>query len=98
LKVEINAIQIVIAILLIFVLFFGISFILNMLLKTTWFPIYIYIVGIIALLIFWDKTSWGTFLLSFKLVDYVYFITGILGIVIGGKAIETLRKQGYKMF
>ncbi len=95
---EINAIQIIIAILLIFVLFFGISFILNMLLKTTWFPIYLYIAGMIALLIFWDKESWGTFLLEFKLVDYVYFFTGIIGIIIGGKAIQMLRKQGYKMF
>lgn len=95
---EINAIQIVIAIVLIFVLFFGISFILNMLLKTTWLPIYLYIIGVLAVLFFWDKESWNIFLSEFKLVDYIYFITGIIGIIIGGKTIQLLRNQGYKMF
>nr|WP_313782458.1 YuiB family protein [Paenibacillus larvae] len=35
-------IQLVIVTVLLFVLFFGLGFILNMLIKTTWLPIYMY--------------------------------------------------------
>ena len=41
------------------VMMFGIGFILNMLLKTTWFPIYLFVIVLIGLGIWapWDKSA-----------------------------------------
>jgi hypothetical protein len=96
---EINAIQIIVAIVLLFVLFYGLSFIINMLLKTTWLSVYLYI-ALIIFFIFYLKGEgpWGTYLLEYKLVDYLYAASGLAGVVLGGLSIKTLRDKGYKMF
>lgn len=91
--------QLIIATTLFFVLIFGMGFILNMLLKTTWLPIYLYLITL-ALLIYFDWKS-GTLLehiSGYTYVDYLPAIGGLIGAVIGGLAIRALRAGGYKMF
>ncbi|WP_281891138.1 YuiB family protein [Paenibacillus sp. YYML68] len=93
-------IQLMIVTVLLFVLFFGIGFILNMLMKTTWFPIYGYIALVIGLVIYW---GWGTGSLAenvaeYTLGDYIPAIGGLIGAVLSGTAIKTLRQKGFKMF
>ena len=51
--------QLIIATMLFLVMMFGIGFIFNMLFKTTWFPIYLFIIVLIPLGIWapWDTVS-----------------------------------------
>ncbi|MFK7694560.1 YuiB family protein [Paenibacillus sp. HJGM_3] len=93
-------IQLVIAALLIFVLAFGIGFIFNMLLKTTLFPVYLYIVVVVGMLVYWAWASgslWDN-LSSYTIVDYAPFVVGLLGAYLSGRAIKALRVRGFKMF
>ncbi|MVP01721.1 MULTISPECIES: YuiB family protein [Paenibacillus] len=86
-------IQFVIVIVLMFVLFFGLGFILNMLMKTTWFPSYAFIALMIGLAFYYsDKMSAVTY------VDIVPVIGGLAGAVVSGTTIRTLRIKGFKMF
>jgi hypothetical protein len=92
--------QLIIVTVLLFVLFFGLGFILNMLLKTTWLPIYCYILLVVVLIIYW---GWGTGSLmqniaEYTVADYIPAIGGLLGAVLSGKIIQKLRTLGYKMF
>ncbi|WP_274652454.1 YuiB family protein [Paenibacillus humicola] len=93
--------QLIIATILFFVMMFGIGFILNMLLKTTWFPIYLYVIVLIPIFIWqtWDhsKTIIGNFT-AFTIVDIVPAIGALIGAYISGSAIRALRRGGYKMF
>ncbi|MNI09448.1 hypothetical protein D3C73_625200 [compost metagenome] len=92
--------QLIIATVLMLVLFFGIGFILNMLMKTTWFPVYAYMLLIIGLVVYW---AWGNGSLMSNLAEYTYVdlitgIGGLIGAVLSGSAIKTLRIRGFKMF
>ncbi len=92
--------QLIIVTVLFFVMAFGLGFILNMLLKTTWFPVYGYLLVIAGLLISWQ---WGRGSLLDTLQGYTYvdLITGVGGLIgawLSGSAIKTLRVKGYKMF
>ena len=94
-------IQVAIIAVLMFVLMFGIGFILNMLLKTTWLPNYMYGLLVIGLIVwFWSKDdgSLWTTLAAFAIPDYVAFIGGLAGAWLSGVTIRTLRVKGYKMF
>ncbi|MCZ8516804.1 YuiB family protein [Paenibacillus filicis] len=92
--------QLIIATVLLFVLFFGLGFILNMLMKTTWFPIYGYIVLIIGLVIYygWGSDSVWSAVAGYSLVDMIAAIGGLVGAVLSGSAIKMLRDKGFKMF
>lgn len=91
--------QLIIATTLFFVLMFGLGFILNMLLKTTWLPIYGYILLVVILLYTnWKSGSLGEHLSSYTYVDITPAIGGLIGAVLGGWAIRALRLGGYKMF
>lgn len=94
-------IQVAIIIVLMFVIMLGIGFILNMLLKTTWLPLYAYallIAGIIiTFLIKGDGTYWNT-ISSFAFPDYAAAIGGFVGAWMSGSTINTLRVNGFKMF
>jgi hypothetical protein len=95
-----KVLQLIIATVLLFVLFFGLGFILNMLLKTTWFPLYAYIALVIGLVVYEgvrDGSIWGN-VTSYTLVDMVAAIGGLIGAVLGGYTIQMLRTKGYKMF
>lgn len=81
--------QLIISIVLLFVFFFGIGFILNMILKTTWLPIFVY-AGVVAY-----------FALQMKHVyvaDLTWLLAGLVGAIASGLTIQTLRTKGYKMF
>ncbi|MDP5272582.1 YuiB family protein [Chengkuizengella axinellae] len=98
---DVDIIQLPILFALNFVLFFGIGFILNMLLKTTWFPVYVYIFAVLPYIVyrFWKKgESLLTNLAYYQITDYITIIGGLIGAILGGLAIKKLRSQGYKMF
>ncbi|SHE81223.1 Putative membrane protein [Seinonella peptonophila] len=81
--------QFIISIPLFFVLLFGIGFILNMILKTTWLPGVIYAVIIVVLLFRLHEYHW---------VDLTVLLVGLLGAFGSGWTIQTLRTKGYRMF
>ncbi|TVY08499.1 YuiB family protein [Paenibacillus cremeus] len=99
-KERLVVLQLMIATVLLFVLFFGLGFILNMLMKTTWFPIYGYIALVIGLVIYWgwDSGSVMSSLSGYTVVDYVSGIGGLIGAALSGSTIKSLREKGYKMF
>ncbi|MBS4190704.1 YuiB family protein [Bacillus sp. FJAT-49705] len=98
-----------ISMLLFFVLFFGIGFILNMLLRMSWVMAIIY--PIIAILII-DKvrfieyfqntgealSSLGNELSQLATADVLILSSGLAGAILAGVAIKILRKKGYQMF
>lgn len=91
-------IQVAIATVLILILTFGIGFILNMLIKTTWFPIYMYVIVVIIYVIY---QGWGDIpgqLAKYYVADIIPAVGGLIGSYLGGAAISKLRKGGYKMF
>jgi len=93
--------QVLIAMLLTFVLLLGIGFILNMLIKTTWFPIYFCILFLIPLMMYytWDKSlSFMDNLTGYTIVDALPAVSAIVGAYVSGWAIRALRRGGYKMF
>jgi hypothetical protein len=94
-----DILQIIILTLLSFCMFYGLGFIINMLLKTTWFPIYGYVAFVIVLI----YTSWGTQTLmenikGYTLADYIPLLSGLCGAILSGYTIKFLRVKGYKMF
>lgn len=94
-------IQVAILFVLMFVIMLGIGFILNMLLKTTWLPLYAYGLLIVGIVIWWivkeDGTWWDT-IQTFSFPDYTTAIGGLIGAWLSGSAIRTLRTNGFKMF
>ncbi len=92
--------QLIVGTLLMLVLFFGLGFILNMLLKTTWLPVYLYIVLIIILVIYWgiNTDTLLSNIATYQFADYLPATSGLIGAVISGLAIQALRKRGFKMF
>lgn len=96
----IDIIQLVILLVLVFVLMYGIGFIFNMLLKTTHFPIYLYVAAVIGMLVYWawnSESLWGH-LAGLKFGEYLLFVSGLAGAILSGKTIQMLRVRGYKMF
>ncbi|MFC4558633.1 YuiB family protein [Virgibacillus kekensis] len=102
-------IQFIISILLFFVIFFGLAFILNMLLRRTWLMAIIY--PFIVLMIVDNISTWNYFTdlgASFsKAFDELSKITaadisilgaGFAGTIVSGIVIKFLRKSGYRMF
>ncbi|GAB6933846.1 YuiB family protein [Calditerricola satsumensis] len=85
----INIGQFIVSIPLFFLLFFGLAFILNMLIKTTWFPVYAYLALVGGVYAYLGKLA---------VVDVVILFFGLLGAACGGWAIRTLRRKGYRMF
>jgi len=94
-----NIFQLIIGVIIIFVLFFGLSFILNMLIKTTYVPVIFYIIFIIGWLIYdYESGSWGAYLAEYGIIDIIYALIGLVGVISGGLTIQKLRKMGFKMF
>ena len=96
----IDIIQLAIAMLLVFVLVFGIGFIFNMLLKTTHFPMILYAAAVIGMLVYWAWHSGSLIdrLAELKFGEYLLFASGLAGAILSGKTIQVLRARGYKMF
>lgn len=95
--------------LLFFVLFFGIGFILNMLLRMTWIMAVAY--PIIAIL-FVDKVKFVEYFTNSKIafsellsgfaniamLDILILSSGFAGAIAAGLTMRILRKKGYQMF
>lgn len=104
-----NIVQLFISALLYFVLFYGISFILNMILKMTWIMAFIYpviVLWIIGRVDLFDyisspgesfNTLWQN-IIGISLFDIIILGTGFIGIILAGMTIRYLRKSGYQMF
>lgn len=104
-----SLIQIFVSILLYFVMFFGIAFILNMLLRRTWLMaiLYPFIISIVVA----DSTLGEYFtqpkiavsdtfqtMTSLPVMDLLILTSGLLGAIVSGLIIKLLRKNGYQMF
>ncbi|MBB6445002.1 YuiB family protein [Bacillus benzoevorans] len=106
---QMNIVVLLISMVLFFVLFYGIGFILNMLLRMSWIMAIIY--PVIAIFII-DKvrfieyfTDAGhsfsdllTRISNLALADILILVTGLLGAIAAGVTIKALRKRGYQMF
>lgn len=101
--------QLIISMLLFIVLFFGIGFLLNMLLRSTWimavaYPvIVIMIIDNVSLFQYFSSPgssfkALGTDLLSLGSADAIILSAGLVGAVFAGVAIRMLRVRGYQMF
>ncbi|WP_404456403.1 YuiB family protein [Virgibacillus necropolis] len=97
------------SILLYLVIFFGLAFILNMLLRKTWLMACIY--PFIVLMIVDDISTGAYFtdltesfsiaftkLMEITPVDIMILSSGFIGTIISGIVIKLLRKSGYQMF
>jgi hypothetical protein len=98
-----------ISLLLFFVLFFGIGFLLNMLLRATWimaiaYPIVcILIVDEVRFFEYFTNPQSSFSLLNEKIAllavaDIIILISGLVGAICSGIVIKTLRAKGYQMF
>jgi len=95
-----NIFQVIVIALLAFVLMFGVGFILNMLLKTTWFPIYGYMLLMIGMFVYfeWGADNMLANLAEYGLIDWLAVVFGLVGAYVSGVTIKTLRVRGFKMF
>ncbi|WP_411843583.1 YuiB family protein [Salinicoccus sp. HZC-1] len=104
-----SIVQLVISMLLFFVLFYGISFLLNMILKVTWLMVGVYpfivllIVDGISTAEYFINTSeafstLGTGLANLFTADILMLSSGLVGTILAGMTIRYLRKAGYQMF
>lgn len=106
---EFGLIQFLVSIILYFVIFFGIAFILNMLLRSTWLMAIFYPI-VISIVVSKNKLSdyfvntkeafievYET-MTSLGLADLAILGSGFLGTIVSGIVIKMLRKSGYQMF
>lgn len=91
------------------VMFFGIGFLLNMLLRMTWLMAIIYPIVVILII---DEVKvyeyftnpgvsfgmLGDKILSLHTADIIILTSGLVGAIISGFVMKLLRKQGYQMF
>jgi len=94
-------IMVIILMLLFFVMMFGIGFILNMLIKTTWLPVGVYVVILLPLMliILWKRdVSVIDNVCSVGLQGYLTALAGLAGVYVSGATIHYLRRNGYRMF
>jgi hypothetical protein len=109
-SLELLPAQVVISILLFLILFFGIGFLLNMLLKTTWLPgaiVYPFIVILMVNDLAFSKfimqpiqglINLGVRFTELVFLDYIILSAGLLGALLSGITIQMLRTRGYRMF
>jgi len=104
-----EVIQIIVSILLFFIMFFGISFILNMLLRRTWFMSLIYPLIVIVIVdnmstLEYVKNPGYAFPEAFRQiiritpVDIIILGAGFAGTIVSAIVIKMLRRNGYQMF
>ncbi|MFD3448816.1 YuiB family protein [Microbacteriaceae bacterium 4G12] len=98
-----------ISMMLFFVLFFGIGFLLNMILRATWvmtvlYPlICVFIIHKVSVFDYFTKpadafTSLKTSLFALGQADFIILSTGLAGAILSGVIIKMLRQRGYQMF
>ncbi|ADC49023.1 hypothetical protein BpOF4_04795 [Alkalihalophilus pseudofirmus OF4] len=101
--------QLLISMVLFLILFFGIGFLLNMVLRSTWIMAVAYPVIVILIIDnvgFFDYftspaasfADLGQTFVALKLVDILILVSGFAGAIIAGVVIKMLRVRGYQMF
>ncbi|SDH62885.1 Putative membrane protein [Alteribacillus persepolensis] len=101
--------QLIISMMLFLLLFFGIGFLLNMILRSTWVMAVLYPLVVVAIIdnvsvfdyILSPASSFqalGQDIMSLQVVDIIILTCGMAGAVIAGIAIRMLRVRGYQMF
>ncbi|MBB6450179.1 hypothetical protein HNR44_002162 [Geomicrobium halophilum] len=101
--------QLIISMMLFLILFFGIGFLLNMVLRSTWMMAVIYpliVIWIVNTASFTEyftspATSFsaiGPSFASLQFADLMILFSGLAGAIIAGIAIRMLRVRGYRMF
>jgi hypothetical protein len=101
--------QLIISVLLFIVLFFGIGFLINMLLRATWVMAIVYPIVVIRIVddigIFdyimtpiASFSALGTKLISLQAADIIILLSGLLGAILAGLVNKVLRSRGYQMF
>ncbi|TWI52919.1 YuiB family protein [Halalkalibacter nanhaiisediminis] len=101
--------QLLISMILFLILFFGIGFLLNMVLRSTWIMAFFYPIVVILIVDevgFFDyftspQTAFpmlGSDLLALQIVDILILSSGFIGTIIAGIVIKMLRVRGYQMF
>ncbi|WP_101843191.1 YuiB family protein [Halobacillus sp. Marseille-P3879] len=104
-----NVVQFAVSMLLFFVLFFGIGFLLNMILRSSWIMAVFYPVVVLLIV---DNFKTGLYftnpaeafstvfsmLTNLKVVDIIILSAGFIGTIAAGIVIRWLRKNGYQMF
>ncbi len=104
-----SIIQLILSMLIFLVMFFGIGFLLNMLLRSTWFMailypiVVIFIVDNVSFLDYFFKAGTAFPALGHKLVslqpaDILILASGLVGAIVAGFVMKILRKMGYQMF
>ncbi|GIO19247.1 putative membrane protein YuiB [Oceanobacillus oncorhynchi subsp. incaldanensis] len=102
-------VQLVVSVVLYFVIFFGIAFILNMLLRKTWlmaclYPILmIFIIDNVSFFSYFTSpgesfSQLGERIVALTIADIVILLSGFIGTIVSGLVIRFLRKSGYQMF
>lgn len=102
-------IQLIVSIFLYFVIFFGVAFILNMLLRQSWLMAFLYpfvvaiIIDNISTVEYFTNTSEAFSILGEKIMglgaaDIAILASGFVGTIVSGIVIRMLRKSGYQMF
>lgn len=101
--------QLIISVLLFLILFFGIGFLINMLLRATWVMAVIYPIVVIRIVDdvrFFDYilspivsfSALGSKLVSLQIADIIILSSGMVGAILAGVANKILRANGYQMF
>lgn len=105
----VEIVQFIVGSVLFFILFFGIAFIINMLVRQTWvitllYPfIIILVVGKYSFLDYFTQPG-NAFpavlyiFTSMTLVEAINIIFGFIGTIVAGIVMRALRKAGYQMF
>nr|WP_026700559.1 YuiB family protein [Salibacterium aidingense] len=101
--------QLIISMMLFLLLFFGIGFLLNMILRSTWIIAVVYPIIVVWII---DEVGIFDYILSpvssfqalgrdiaaLQMVDALILVSGFIGAVLAGIAIRMLRNRGYQMF
>ncbi|MCM3760448.1 YuiB family protein [Alkalihalobacillus oceani] len=101
--------QLLISMVLFLILFFGIGFLLNMVLRSTWIMAFIYpiivilIVDNVGIMEYFTAPGaafprLGADLAALQIVDILILSSGFVGAIIAGIVIKMLRVRGYQMF
>ncbi len=99
----------ILSVVIFFVLFFGIGFILNMLLRMTWIMavlcpiVFIAFIDDVSVGEYFTNTretfsTLGTKIVSLAPADIIILSSGLAGAILSGVVIRMLRTRGYRMF
>lgn len=86
---QVSIYQFIVSLPLFFVLTFGLGFIINMIVKTTWAPSYLFVI-IVAFFVYRSGGMNG--------LDATILLFGLIGVIVSGVVMKMLRKRGYRMF